>query len=93
MLTDEATLARLEGAINLTPLFTRDNGLLNTYAVAILTTARRDRSGKADLLARWLTEPAGQARIGSFRINGRPVFFTWPSGVDAGTPESVPPQR
>lgn len=93
VLTDEATLARLEGALNLKTLFTHDAALLNTYAVAILSTARPDPSGAVAELARWLVEPPGQNRIDAFRINNRQVFFSWPAGVDRTAPETVPPPR
>lgn len=90
VLTDEATLARLSGAVALAVLFADDPALVNTYAVATLTTARPARSGAAEQLARWLAEGDGQRHINAFRINGRPVFFGWPSGVDARSPESLP---
>ncbi len=91
VLADEATFGRLENAVALRVLHSGDPALLNTYAVVILTTAPRDTSAVADRLAQWLTEGAGSDRIDTFRINGRQVFFRWPPGVDASTPESLPP--
>ena len=91
VLTDEATLARLEGAVTLRTHFSSDAALLNTYAVAILTTARPSRH--TETLAQWLAEGHGQARIDAFRINSRQVFFPWPAAADAARPESVPPSR
>ena len=91
VLTDEATLARLAGAVTVQALYGGDPALLNTYAVAILTTARPARNEAADRFARWLAEGDGQARIDAFRIDGRPVFFRWPAGAGSATPESMPP--
>lgn len=90
VLTDEATLARLAGAVTVQALYGDDPALLNTYAVAILTTARPARNEAADRFAHWLAEGGGQAHIDAFRINGRPVFFRWPGGVDSTAPESMP---
>lgn len=91
VLTDEATLARLGDAVTVQALYGDDPALLNTYAVAILTTARPARNEAADRFARWLAEGDGQAHIDAFRINGRQVFFRWPAGADHATPESMPP--
>jgi ABC-type tungstate transport system permease subunit len=90
VLTDEATLARLAGAVTVQALYGDDPALLNAYAVAILTTARPARNEAADRFAQWLAEGDGQALIDAFRINGRPVFFRWPGGADSTTPESMP---
>ncbi|MDQ3170396.1 MAG: substrate-binding domain-containing protein [Acidobacteriota bacterium] len=91
VLTDEATLARLADAVAVRALSSGDAALLNTYAVVILTTAPPDTATVADRLAHWLAVGPGQDRIDGFRIKGRQVFFRWPSGVDATTPESMPP--
>jgi tungstate transport system substrate-binding protein len=90
VLTDEATLARLANAVALHVVYADDPALLNTYAVAILTTARPARNEAADRFARWLADGDGQAHIDAFRIHGRQVFFGWPDGVDAASPESAP---
>lgn len=91
VLTDEATLARVEGAVTLRTHFSNDAALVNTYAVAILTTARPSRH--TETLAQWLAEGQGQAQIDAFRITNRQVFFRWPAAADAARPESVPPSR
>lgn len=93
VLTDDATLARLSGALALEVLFENDPALVNTYAVAILTTARPARSAAAERFARWLAEGEGRRHIDAFRINGRQVFFSWPADVDATAPESIPEAR
>lgn len=93
VLTDEATFARLAGAVSLHVLYAGDPALLNTYAVAILTTARPSSNEAAARFARWLAEGEGQTLIDAFRINGRPVFFRWPDGVDHASPESIPRGR
>jgi len=90
VLTDEATLARLSGEIVLSPLFTGDASLLNTYAAIVLTTARPSDVARAEALARWLAEGPGQTVIAGFEIDGRRVFMPWPAGVDATRPESMP---
>jgi tungstate transport system substrate-binding protein len=91
VLTDEATLARLARALNLRVAFEGGAELVNTYAVAILTTAPAASSTMADQFARWLIEGGGRDRINTFQIAGRQVFFIWPQGTDAALPESVPP--
>lgn len=93
VLTDNATLARLSGAVALQILFEDDPALVNTYAVAILTTARPARSAAAERFARWLAEGEGRRHIDAFRINGRQLFFSWPAGADAAAPESMPGAR
>ena len=93
VLTDEATLARLAGAVSVQVLYAGDPALINTYAVAILTTARPARNAAAERFARWLAEGDGQAHIEAFRINGRQVFFRWPPDVDHASPESAPGAR
>ena len=93
VLTDEATLARLQGAVSLRALSAGDPILLNTYAVIILKAARRDPGGHADQLARWLAEGAGRDAIDAFRIDGRQVFFSWPVNADASQPEAMPAGR
>lgn len=91
VLTDEATMARLAGAVNLRVLHRGSADLPNTYAVVILTTAPPASATHADAFARWIAEGAGRAHIDAFRIGGRQVFFTWPAGADAASPESAPP--
>ena len=90
VLTDDATLAKIQNVISVRQLYAGDAALLNTYAVVILTTARPRSSPLADRLAQWLAEGAGQDRIDAFRINGRKIFFRWPTGADATMPESMP---
>jgi len=93
VLTDEATLARLSDAVALQVLFDDDPALVNTYAVVILTTARPARFAAAEQFARWLAEGEGRRHIDAFRIRGRQVFFTWPQGADATSPEATPGTR
>jgi ABC-type tungstate transport system permease subunit len=90
VLTDEATFARLGAAVNLRVHVQDDPALVNTYAVAILTTAPAGSLPLADRFARWIAEGAGRDRIDTFRIGGAKVFFPWPAGADAASPESVP---
>lgn len=93
VLTDEATLARLADAVPVTTLYADDPVLINTYAVAIISTAPGHRYATATELARWLAEGDAQRLIADFRIGGRQVFFRWPAGVDHASPESVPGAR
>lgn len=90
VLTDEATFAQLAGNLALDVLFTEDPALINTYSVAILSTAPADGRDRAAALARWLAEGGAQDAIDAFRIAGRQVFFRWPAGVDPMAPESLP---
>lgn len=90
VLTDEATFAQLAGKLALEVLFTEDPALINTYSIAILSTAPADRRDLAGALARWLAEGNAQDAIDAFRVGGRQVFFRWPAGVDPMRPESVP---
>lgn len=93
VLTDEATLARLTGAVALETLVAGDPVLINTYAIAILSTSRPSELALAERLARWIAEGDGQTHIDAFRINGRAVFFRWPDGADPTMPEAVPGAR
>lgn len=93
VLTDEATLARLARAVPVATLYADDPVLINTYSVAIVSTAPGHRYATAATLARWLAEGDAQRLIDAFRIEGRQVFFRWPAGVDYGSPESVPGAR
>lgn len=93
VLTDEATLARLAGAVSVATLYADDPVLLNTYAVAVISTAPGHRYATSTELARWLAEGDAQRLIDGFRIGGRQVFFGWPAGVDHASPESVPGAR
>lgn len=90
VLTDEATLAQLSGTIDVTPLYTGDAALMNTYAVSVLTTVRAGHADMAMIFARWIAEGAGQRHIDAFRVNGGKVFFPWPAGADPRAPESLP---
>lgn len=90
VLTDEATLARLADAVQLRVIYDNDPALLNTYAVMILTTAPARTSELADRFARWIAEGGGRQHIDAFRIGTRQVFFLWPAGLDAASPESTP---
>jgi tungstate transport system substrate-binding protein len=90
VLTDEATLARLGHAVNLKVLYGGSSDLVNTYAVVILTTARPKYDRRSDTFAQWLAEGQGRARIDAFRIGGRQIFFPWPAGADAASPEALP---
>ena len=91
VLSDEATFARLANAVHLRVLYRGGADLLNTYAVAILTTAPSESAPLAEAFAQWIAEGAGRSRIDGFRIGGRQVFFAWPAGAGATSPEAMPP--
>lgn len=78
-LTDEATLAQLQGqgrAESLRVLFGDDPALRNQYAVTLLNATRLPsvHAGLATAFADWLTGPEGQAAIAAYRVGGRQVF-------------------
>lgn len=93
VLTDEATLAQLSAGVALEALFLNHGALINTYAVAVLTTARAAHAPRAEAFARWLAEGDGQRAIGAFQIDGRRAFAPWPPGADASRPEALPEAR
>ena len=54
-----------------------DSRLFNQYGVMAVNPARHPqvKAAQAQKFVDWLTGPAGQAAIASFRIQGQPLFF------------------
>lgn len=84
-LTDEPTYWQLEGELELVPLFTGDERLLNTYAVIA------DRSTRvAAVFQDWLVSEAGRQIVGRFTIDRKRAYEIWPRGCADDTPPSTP---
>ena len=84
-LTDEPTYWQLESELELVPLFTDDERLLNTYAVIA------DRStGGAAVFQDWLVSDAGRQIISRFTIGRKSAYLIWPLGCADDSPRSTP---
>lgn len=82
-MTDRATWLAFENRQNLAILSEGDDRLFNQYGV-ILVNPERHPAVKADLgqtFIDWLTGPAGQKAIASFRVGGQQLFFPNASGT------------
>ncbi len=86
-LTDEPTYWQLESELELVPLFTDDDRLLNTYAVIA------DRSTDvAAVFQDWLVSEAGRQIVSRFTIGRKRAYEIWPLGCADITPPSTPCQ-
>ena len=77
VLADRGTWLNFKNRGRLAILVEGDTRLFNQYGVIVVDPARHPqvRAALAQVFADWLTGPAGQAAIGSYRIGGEPVFF------------------
>ncbi len=77
VLADRATWANFKNRQDLAILVEGDDRLFNPYGSILVNPARNPSVKAADARAwhEWLTSPAGQAAIHSYRIGGEPLFF------------------
>jgi tungstate transport system substrate-binding protein len=87
-LTDRATFAQLQPALQLKLLFENDPVLLNTYAVVVPASGAANRSARA--FAVWLASGRGRELIANFRIRGAPAFRVWPEARVGTRPTDLP---
>jgi tungstate transport system substrate-binding protein len=76
-LTDRATWANHKNRQNLEILTEGDSALFNPYGSILVNPAKWPHVKAADARSwhEWLTAPAGQAAIASYRIGGEQLFF------------------
>ena len=84
--TVRSVFERLRSELNLTPLFDRDDAMLNTYSLAV----RKGGPRAARRFAEWLSEGQGRPLVERFRVGGRRVFSLWPVTAPSKTPAAVP---
>ena len=77
VLSDRGTWLAFKNRGELALLVEGDPRLFNPYGVIVVNPARHPhvKAPQAQAFADWVTSPAGQARIASFRIGGEPLFF------------------
>jgi tungstate transport system substrate-binding protein len=76
-LTDRATWANFKNRQDLTILVEGDKKLFNPYGSILVNPAKHPQVKAADakIWHEWLTSPAGQQAIASYRIGGEQLFF------------------
>jgi len=77
VLTDRGTWLNFKNRGELKVLVEGDRTLLNPYGVMVVDAAKHPhvKSALAQTFADWVTSPAGQKVIASYRIGGEQVFF------------------
>lgn len=88
-LTDRATFAQHAATLRL--MVVTDGGLemVNTYAVVMDPVGPGARA--AQRFFEWISDGAGRAVIGAYRINGiEPAFAIWPAGRPREQPGDLP---
>lgn len=77
VLADRSTWLAFAHRADLVILVEGDPRLFNPYGVLAVNPARHPhvRAAQAQAFVDWLTGPAGQSAIASFRLQGQPVFF------------------
>jgi tungstate transport system substrate-binding protein len=77
VLTDRASWAHFQNRGDLLILVEGDERLLNPYGSILVNPAKwpKVKTQAARVWHEWLTSPAGQAAITSYRVNGEQLFF------------------
>ena len=77
VLTDRGTWLSFKNRGDLQVLVAGDKSLFNQYGVMVVDAARHPhvKQALAQAFADWVTSPAGQAAITSYKIGGEPLFF------------------
>ena len=75
--TDRGTWLSFRNRADLAVLVEGDKALFNQYGVMVVNPARHPhvRQAAAQAFADWVTSPAGQASIASYKVGGEPLFF------------------
>ena len=87
-LSDRATYLRLAASLRLVVVFEGGADLLNTYSV--LFDPQESRASDAQRFADWLADGEGRQAVESYRVEGRQVFFVWPTDRPADRPSALP---
>lgn len=93
-LTDRGTWLAFRNRSQLQLLVEGDPALRNPYGAIVVNPARHPHV-KHELAQRfvdWLLSPAGQRRIGEFRVQGQPLFHPLRAGAPAERGAAAPPQ-
>ena len=77
VLADRGTWLAFKNRGNLVVLVQGDKRLFNPYGVMVVSASRHPhvKAAMAQQFADWVTAPAGQAAISSYRIGGEQLFF------------------
>ena len=75
--TDRGTWLSFRNRADLAVLVEGDKALFNQYGVMVVNPARHPhvKQAAAQAFADWVTSPAGQASIASYKVGGEPLFF------------------
>ena len=84
-LTDRATWLKFANKGGLEVLVEGDRRLFNQYGIILVSAEKHPhvKTSDGEAFIRWLTAPAGQAAIGTYRIEGDQAFF--PNARKAGS--------
>jgi tungstate transport system substrate-binding protein len=76
-LTDRGTWLSFKNKGGLVVLVEGDKSLFNQYGVMVVSAAKHPhvKQPQAQAFADWVVSAAGQAAIGSYQIDGQPLFF------------------
>ena len=77
VLADRGTWLNFKNRADLAVLVEGDSRLFNPYGVMVVNPARHPhvKAALAQAFVDWVTSPAGQSVIASYRIGGEPLFF------------------
>jgi tungstate transport system substrate-binding protein len=77
VLADRGTWLAFKNRAGLAVLVEGDKRLFNQYGVMVVNPAKHAgvKVAEAQKFADWITSPAGQGVIGSYKINGQQLFF------------------
>lgn len=77
VLADRGTWLSSKNRADLAILVEGDARLFNPYGVIVVNPARHPhvKTAEAQRFAQWVTSPAGQAAIASYRVGGEQLFF------------------
>ena len=75
--TDRGTWLSFRNRADLAILVEGDKALFNQYGVMVVNPAKHPhvKQAAAQAFADWVTSPAGQASIASYKVGGEPLFF------------------
>jgi tungstate transport system substrate-binding protein len=77
VLTDRATWLNFKNRADLTILVEGDKRLFNQYGIMLVSAAKHPqvKTAEGQKFVDWVTGPAGQAVIASYKIGGEQLFF------------------
>jgi tungstate transport system substrate-binding protein len=77
VLADRATWLNFKNRADLAVLVEGDKALFNQYGVMVVNPAKHPhvKAAEAQKFVDWVTSPAGQNVIASYKIDGQQLFF------------------